>query len=105
MIYGYDKEDDAKVFKESLGDYTEYLVDFFAPWCGPCKAVARTLESINEETDLLIVKVDTSLYPNITTAYGVRAVPTILIYHDNELKHSFNGLVTESVLMNTIENL
>ena len=105
MIYSYADTDTPAVIEEWIADHNEILIDFFAPWCGPCKAVSNILDTVHEETGIDVLKINADAYPEIARHFNVRSVPTIFIYKDNVLKHTFAGLVTESVLTNTVENL
>ena len=64
------------------------LVDFWAEWCGPCKQVGPILEEISDEmsNDVVIAKHNIDENPNQPTKYGVRGIPTMLIFKDGELK-------------------
>lgn len=69
------------------------LVDFYADWCGPCKALAPTLNEIateNSETTT-IVKVDVDASQDLAAKYGVRGMPTMLIFKDGEIKGTLVG--------------
>jgi thioredoxin 1 len=62
------------------------LVDFWAPWCGPCRALAPHLESLAREhgKNLLILKVDVDAHPDAAQAYSVTALPTLVLFRDGE---------------------
>ena len=61
------------------------LVDFWAEWCGPCKALAPKLEEIaGEMASSKIVKVDVDSNPNTATKYGVRGIPTLVVFKDGK---------------------
>ena len=63
------------------------LVDFWATWCGPCRAVAPVLEELSGQYDgkLKIVKLDTDANPQITARYGITSIPTMHVFKDGEI--------------------
>ncbi|MDO6426347.1 thioredoxin [Thalassotalea sp. 1_MG-2023] len=62
------------------------LVDFYAPWCGPCKMIAPVLEQVaNENSALTVIKVNADEAPDLMAQYGVRGIPTLLLLNDGEL--------------------
>ena len=74
------------------------LVDFWAEWCGPCKMVGPILEEISEEmaNDIVIAKHDIDSEPNMPTKYGVRGIPTMLLFKGGELKATKVGATPKS---------
>jgi len=74
------------------------VVDFWAEWCGPCKQIAPTLEEIsNEMSDhVVIAKHNIDNEPNTPTKYGIRGIPTMLLFKDGELKATKVGATTKS---------
>ena len=64
------------------------IVDFFADWCGPCKQIAPVLEEISDELKdkIIIAKHDIDNEPNTPTKYGVKGIPTMLLFKNGELK-------------------
>lgn len=60
------------------------VVDFFATWCGPCRALSPVLDELSEEVDYRIVKVDVDQYRDIAAFYGVRSIPTLVIFKDGK---------------------
>ena len=73
------------------------LVDFWASWCGPCLKVAPILEEISEEMkDLSVIKHNIDEEPNSPTRFGVRGIPTMLLFKGGELKATKVGATPKS---------
>ena len=81
------------------------LVDFWAEWCGPCKQVGPILEEIsNEMSDQVIVgKHNIDEQPNMPSKYGVRGIPTMLLFKNGELKATKVGATTKSNIVSWIK--
>ena len=68
-------------FQETLQNNDLVLVDFWAPWCGPCKAIAPVLEEIaNENSNVVIAKMNTDENPNSASKHGIMSIPTMMIF-------------------------
>ena len=88
-----------EIFEEQvLKNEKPVLVDFWAEWCGPCKMVGPILEEISEEmaNDIVIAKHDIDSEPNMPTKYGVRGIPTMLLFKGGELKATEVGATPKS---------
>ncbi|MDE1905879.1 MAG: thioredoxin [Rhodospirillales bacterium] len=81
------------------------LVDFWAEWCGPCRTIAPSLEALAEEYEgkLDVVKVNIDENPMSPTQYGVRGIPTLLIFKDGKVAAQQVGAAPKSVLKAWIE--
>jgi len=80
------------------------IVDFWAPWCGPCKMVAPTLDKIAKEQagKLLVAKVNTDENPEWAMKFGVQGIPTMLFVADGKIVHRQVGALPEPRLRQTI---
>ena len=81
------------------------LVDFWAEWCGPCKQLSPILEEISNEMgdQVVFTKHNIDEQPNMTTKYGVRGIPTMLIFKGGELKATKVGATTKSNIISWIK--
>ena len=90
---------------EVLKEVKPVLVKFSAIWCAPCKAIDPILEEISNEMkeEIIIAKHDIDNHPNQPTKYGVRGIPTMLIFKGGELKGTKVGATTKSNLLSFIK--
>lgn len=80
------------------------LIDFYAPWCGPCKMVAPILEELaGERSDIKIVKVDVDEEPDLARMHNVMSVPTLVLYKAGELVNTWVGLRPKQILVQEID--
>ena len=81
------------------------LVDFWAPWCGPCRMIAPTVEQLAQETGerFRIGKLNIDEAPNTPAKYGISGIPTLLIFEGGEVVGRFNGITSKSDLLNALE--
>jgi len=81
------------------------LVDFWAPWCGPCRMVAPVVEDVAEQYlgKVKVVKVNTDENPKVAGNYGVRSIPTLMIFKGGQRVDMVVGAVPKTTLSNTLE--
>ncbi|HJN04699.1 MAG TPA: thioredoxin, partial [Alphaproteobacteria bacterium] len=83
------------------------LVDYWAEWCGPCKQIAPALEEIATELDgrITIAKLNIDDNPQTPTKYGVRGIPTLMLFKDGQIAATKVGALPKNKLMDWIESV
>ena len=83
------------------------LVDFWAEWCGPCKMIAPVLEEIAADMGdkVIVAKINIDDNPDIPSKYGVRGIPTLMIFKDGEVASTKVGALPKSQIMRWVESV
>ncbi|QLD89640.1 thioredoxin [Natronomonas salina] len=93
--------------EEALEDLTKerelVLADFYADWCGPCQMLEPRLETIAADTEATVAKVDVDANQALASSYGVRGVPTLVLFVDGEPTERLVGLQSEDDLRGVID--
>jgi thioredoxin len=94
---------DAEVIRSSL----PVLIDFWAPWCGPCRAIAPLVEELAQQYEgkLKVAKMNVDENPVTPSHYGVRGIPNLLLIKDGTVKDQIVGAVPKAKLVDAIEKV
>ncbi len=97
---------DSAFEEEVLKSSTPVLVDFWAEWCGPCKQIAPALEQIASEMGdrLSVVKLNIDEHPSTPSRFGVRGIPTLMVFKDGQVAATKIGAMPKNKLMEWVES-
>ena len=90
-------------FDETIQNNDTILVDFWAEWCGPCRTFAPTFEAASEKyEDIVFAKVDTEDQQELAMAFGIRSIPTLMVFRDQVVLYSQPGALPGEMLEDLI---
>lgn len=92
-------------FEEIIASEKPVLVDFWAEWCGPCKMIGPVVEELASEYEgkAVVGKVDVDNNPNVSAKFGIRSIPTLLVFKGGEVVDKQIGAVPKSVLSQKLD--
>jgi len=107
MADGIIEVDDGSFEAEVLKSDTPVLVDFWAPWCGPCKAIAPVVEELakNFSGKIKFAKCNVDNSPVTPSKYGIKAIPTLIFFKSGSVVNQSTGMVAKSKLEEALNKL
>ena len=95
-------------FQQEIKDFKGFaLVDFWAPWCGPCQMMGPIIEELSKEFEgkIKITKLNVDENPNTASTYEILSIPMLKIFKDGEVIEEFTGLQPKEVLVEKLEDI
>ncbi len=93
-------------FDQTIKDNETVLIDFWAEWCGPCRSFAPTYEAASEKHDGIVFgKVDTEAQPELAGAFGIRSIPTLMVFRDQIVLYAQPGAIPGNMLEDLISQV
>lgn len=97
---------DSNFEEEVLKSDTPVLVDFWAEWCGPCRMIGPIVEELSSEYEgkIKVGKLNIDHNPSVPMSYGIRSIPTLLVFKNGELVDKVVGAVPKSTIASKLES-
>ena len=87
---------------EKINSGEKFLLDFYAPWCGPCRVLKNVLSTIEGELSVPVYTFNVDSDPTLTSKYGVRSVPTLKVFENGVVTNSGSGVINNAQIKNFV---
>jgi thioredoxin 1 len=92
-------------FNTTIESGKTVIIDFWAPWCGPCRAFAPTFEAVSEDfPDVVFAKINTEAEPELGAAFNIRSIPTLMVFREQVVLYTESGMLPKSALQEVVKN-
>jgi thioredoxin 1 len=97
---------DSSFRKDVLESEVPVLVDFWAPWCGPCQLLGPLMDDVSREIGdkARVVKINVDENPMTASYFGIRGIPTVMLFNQGKLEQKFVGVYPKSAYLNALNN-
>jgi thioredoxin 1 len=97
---------DTNNFRDTVDNNDIIIIDFWAPWCGPCKSFAPVFEKVaGENTDITFAKVNTEEQQELAAMFNIRSIPTLMVFREKVIVYSEAGALPEQALNQLVEGV
>jgi thioredoxin 1 len=91
-------------FNQTIESGKTVIIDFWAPWCGPCRAFAPTFEAVSEQhPEVIFAKINTEAEPELGGAFNIRSIPTLMVFREKVILFSQAGMLPKSGLEQVVQ--